>query len=363
MSALRELLDRATQVEASDIHLAPDRPPAFRVRGELVESGFPPMPSGELATIVADLIPPHQRDAYEREHEVDFSLIEPGVGRFRVNVFHGGGLPHMALRHVKEIIPTIEELHLPPILKKLALATRGIVLVCGASGCGKSTTLAAMIEHINRSEHMRILTVEDPVEYLFVDRLSLISQREVGLDTLSFHHALTHLMRQDPDVIMIGEMRDAESFRAALRAAETGHLVFSTLHCSTAAQAPQRILDMFPSSEREPLRLALADTLYAAFCQRLIPATAGGVLPAVEILINTPIVRNLLIKGSLEKLPAAIETGGEDGMQTFNQAIYNLVRRGDITEAEALRHADNPEALRMNLRGIFLDEARRILSE
>lgn len=362
MSSLHELLERAVLLDASDVHLTPDRPPVFRVHGGLEDSGMPPTPAGELMAVLQEIIPAHQRKRFDSEHEADFSLIEPGVGRFRVNLFLAGGLPNIALRHVKELVPSFEDLHLPPILRKIAQAQRGIVLACGASGCGKSTTLAAMIDHLNHTERLRIVTIEDPVEYLFQDHLSVISQREVGLDTASYHSALTHLMRQDPDVIMIGEIRDSESIRAALRAAETGHLVFSTLHCGTAAQAPQRILDMFDSAEREPMRLALADNLHAAFCQRLIPSSDGGVRPAVEILVNTPIVRNLMIKNVLEKLPAAIETGGEDGMQTFNQAIYHLIRRGEISETEGMRHADNPETLRMNLRGIFLDEARRILS-
>lgn len=363
MSSLHELLARAVSLCASDIHLVPDRSPVFRIYGELEDSELPPMAAGDVAKAVEELLPSRLRKRFEAEHEADFSLVEPGVGRFRVNVYLGGGLPHMALRHVKETIPLMEDLHLPPVLKKIAEAPRGLVLVCGASGCGKSTTLAAMLDHINHHERLRVVTVEDPIEYLFADVRSVISQREVGLDTLSFHNALTHLMRQDPDVIMIGELRDLESLQAALRAAETGHLVFSTLHSSSAAQAPQRMLDMAPSTEREPLRLAIADQLHAVFSQRLIPAIAGGVRPAVEILINTPIVRKLLLKGQLDRLPAAIETGGEDGMQTFNQAIYQLIRRGEISEAEGMRYASNPEALRMNLRGIFLDEARRILSE
>lgn len=362
MSSLHELLERAVLLGASDIHLTPDRPPVFRVHGSITDSNAPPMSVGDLLTVVQELIPTHQRKRFEIEHEVDFSLIEAGVGRFRVNVFLAGGLPNIALRHVKEVVPTFEDLHLPPILKKITQAQHGIVLACGASGCGKSTTLAAMIDHLNHTERLRILTIEDPVEYLFQDHLSVISQREVGLDTATYHSALTHLMRHDPDVVMIGEIRDRESVRAALRAAETGHLVFSTLHSGTAALASQRLLDMFEATEREPVRLALAQTLHAVFCQRLIPAVGGGVRPAVEILINTPIVRNLLIKNQLDKLPSAIETGGEDGMQSFNQAIYQLIRRGEITEADGLRHSDNPEALRMNLRGIFLDESRRILS-
>jgi twitching motility protein PilT len=284
------------------------------------------------------------------------------VGRFRVNLFRSTGDCTIAMRHVQSRIPTFEELHLPPVMKNIALYQRGIVLATGTTGSGKSTTLAAMINQINETERRRIVTIEDPVEYVFDDRKSAISQREVGLDTVSFHAALKHVLRQDPDVIMIGEMRDAESFMAALTAAETGHLVFSTLHTGSASQALPRILDLFPASERDQLRMALADNVKAVFCQRLIPGLRGGVLPAVEILISNSTVRKLIEKNVLEKLPAAIETGTDDGMQTFNQSIYKMIRNGDISEKHGLEYATNAEALKMNLQGIFLDEARRILS-
>ncbi len=204
--------------------------------------------------------------------------------------------------------------------------------------------------------------MEDPIEYIFEDRLSAISQREIGLDTMSFHAALKHVLRQDPDVIMIGEMRDAESFMAALAASETGHLIFSTLHTGTASQSVSRILDFFPANERDQMRMSLAANLRAVFCQRLIPAVRGGVVPAVEILVNTATVTKLIEKNQIEKLNAAIETGREDGMQTFNQHIYDLITSGIITEEDGLLRAGNPEALEMNLKGIFLDEGDRILT-
>lgn len=318
--------------------------------------------SDDVEQMVRMILPAHLQKRYELEHEADFSLQEDGVGRFRVNVFHSQGDPCIVMRHVKTRIPSFEELHLPLVLKDLALSPRGIVLACGTTGSGKSTSLAALIQHINASDRRRILTVEDPIEYLFVDNQSVISQREIGLDTMSFHSSLKHVLRQDPDVIMIGEMRDAESFMAALAASETGHLIFSTLHTGTAAQSVSRILDFFPSNERDQLRMSLASNLRAVFCQRLIPAVQGGVVPAVEIMINTPTVRKLLEKNLLDKLDAAIETGRDDGMQTFNQAIYDLIKRGSITESEGLMRAGNPESLKMNLKGIFLDEGNRILA-
>jgi twitching motility protein PilT len=362
MPLLRELLRQVVEQGASDIHLKPNQHPILRVHGELTPIGADPLTAEDLIQFISQILPPHVTKRFEVEHEADFSLEEPEVGRFRVNVFHSSGEPSIVMRHVKTRIPTFEELHLPPILKKVAESPRGIILACGTTGSGKSTTLAALIQHINQTDRLRILTIEDPIEYIFQDQLSVISQREVGIDTLSFHASLKHVLRQDPDVIMIGEMRDAESFMAALAASETGHLIFSTLHTGTAAQSVSRILDFFPAHERDGLRMGLSANLRAVFCQRLIPSPRYGVVPAAEIMINTPTVRKLLEKNQIEKLDAAIETGTEDGMQTFNQSIYHLIKRGDITEGEGMLRASNPEALKMNLKGIFLDESRRILT-
>jgi twitching motility protein PilT len=362
MVAIREFLTAAVKAGASDLHLKPYQKPFLRVHGSLVETEFPPIAPDDIQSLVADLVPPHLANQFQEQHEADFSHGVEGVGRFRVNVFVAQGIPSVAFRHVKTRVPGFEELHLPLTLKDLALSNNGIIILCGTTGCGKSTTMAAMIQHMNTTDRLRIITVEDPIEYLFEDERSLVTQREVGLDTLSFQTALRHVMRQDPDVIVIGEMRDQLSFRTALAAAEMGHLVLTTLHSSTAAIAIHRILQFFPSNEWEQVRLTLASNLRAVICQRLIPATQGGVRPAVEILVNTPTVQKLIEKDKLEVLPAAIETGTEDGMQTFNQAIYKLIKGGSVTQEEGMRYATNPEALRMNLQGIFLDEARRILA-
>ncbi len=362
MPALHELLASAVESGASDVHLKAGKVPIFRIHQQLHELECPPMTVGELEDTVRQILPDHLRDRFKSQNEADFSLAVEGVGRFRVNVFRSFSICTVVLRHVKSRIPTFEELHLPPILKQIALSPRGIILLTGTTGCGKSTTLAAIIQQINTHLRRRVITIEDPIEYVFADDKCVISQREVGIDTQSFHAALKHVMRQDPDVIMVGEMRDAESFMAALAAAETGHLVLSTLHTGNAAQSVPRILDLFPASERDQLRMAIADNLRAVFCQRLVPAIRGGVRPAVEIMINTPTIRKLLEKNLLEKLSAGIETGVEDGMQTFNQSVYELIRSGEITEELGMRYASNPETLRMNLKGIFLDEARRILA-
>ena len=362
MSGLRELLVHALEVGASDIHLKPDAKPIFRQHAELIDGGTDVLTPDIMNEYLSDILPTHLGERFENEHEVDFSLHIEELGRFRVNAFVSSGNVNMVFRHVKSRIPTFDDLHLPEILRDLAMTPRGIILAAGTTGSGKSTTLAAMINHINKNKRNRIITIEDPVEYVFSDIQSVISQREVGLDTLSFHASLKSILRQDPDVIMIGEMRDADSFMAALSAAETGHLVLSTLHTGNASQAIPRILDFFPSSERDQLRMAMADNLKSVFCQRLIPCTKGGVRPAVEVLINTPTIRKLIEKNQLEKLAAGIETGGQDGMQTFNQTIYKLIKSGEITEENGMKHAGNVEALRMNLKGIFLDEGNRILS-
>jgi twitching motility protein PilT len=361
MSMLHELLERAVTIKASDVHIKSGQEPFYRVNGELTESGFQVLAGESMQAIIDDIVPEHLRDIYRRDHETDFSHVEEGVGRFRVNVFQSQGSPTVAMRHVKDQIPTFEQIRVPNHLAELAHVKRGIILLAGTTGSGKSTTLAAIIGEINRTQRRRIITVEDPVEYVFHDDQSVITQREVGLDTLSFENSLKHLMRQDPDVILIGEMRDATSIRTAFLAAETGHLVLSTLHAGTSDLAVPRILDVFPADEQDNIRMAIAGNLHAVVCQRLVADTQGGVVPAVEILINTSTVRKLLERDQLDVLSAAIETGKEDGMQSFNQSIYKLIKDGTITEAEGMRHATNPESLRMNLQGIFLDEDKRIL--
>jgi len=362
MSLIHELLQKAVSLEASDVHIKPSEEPFFRIHGELSESGFEAPTPEQMHEFAQDLIPSYLAKHFETEHEADFSLAEEGVGRFRVNVFMSQGVPTLALRHVKSEIPTFDDLRLPTQLARLAYVPRGIILLSGTTGSGKSTTLAAIIQEINRTQRRRIITVEDPIEYLIEDDQSVITQREVGLDTESYEAALKHLMRQDPDVILIGEMRDQRSIRTALLAAETGHLVLSTLHAGTASLAVPRMLDVFPSDEQNQVRLGLAGNLHAIVCQRLIPDIENKVVPAVEMMINTPTVRKLLEKNQLEVLAAAIETGRDDGMQTFNQALYDLIQDGVIDEDSGMRFATNPESLRMNLQGIFLDEGKRILS-
>ena len=361
LELFHRILSTAIEGGASDVHIKIGTPVIFRINRQLLAVEAPTPTEDWINGVVERIVPKHAQKNLEIEREVDFSYFVPGIGRFRTNVFQQRGQWCLALRFVKTQVPSFEELGLLDIIAKLAESPRGIVLVSGSTGCGKSTTLAAMIEHVNAHAKKHIITMEDPIEYVFEDNQSVIEQREVGLDTLSFDVALKHVLRQDPDVIMIGEMRDALSFMAAMSAADTGHLVLSTLHTTNAAQSVSRILDFFKADEREQIRRQLAGTLQAVICQRMVNTITGGITPAFEILINTGTVRKLLEDNRLEKLPAAIETGTEDGMLSFNQALFQLVKDGKVSEKEALAKASNPQALEMNFKGIFLDEGRRIL--
>ncbi len=361
MELFHRILQTAIQGGASDIHIKIGTPVIFRINRQLIAIECPSPSEEWVNRIVEQIVPRHAVKALEEEREIDFSYYVPGLGRFRTNLFQQRGQLCLSLRYVKTQVPSFEELGLLPILKAIAVSPRGIVLLSGSTGCGKSTTLAAMIEYINASSKKHIITLEDPIEFVFEDNQSVIEQREVGLDTLSFEAGLKHILRQDPDIIMIGEMRDALSFTAAMSAADTGHLVLSTLHTTNAAQSVTRILDFFKADEREQVRRQLAGTLQAVVCQRMVSTVAGGVTPALEIMINTATVRKLIEENRLDKLPAAIETGIEDGMQNFNQALFQLVKDRKITEKEALAKASNAQALEMNFKGIFLDEGRRIL--
>ena len=361
MELFQKILKAAVDGGASDLHLKVDGPVMFRISSELIAVDSPSPTLEWMNMVVEQIVPPHLKERLQEERGADFSYFLPEVGRFRTNVFQQRGQWCVAMRHVKTKAPDFSSLGLPETLAEIAEAPRGIVLVTGATGSGKSTTLAAMIEHINTHAKKHIITMEDPIEFVFEDNQCVIEQREVGLDTLSFHAALKHVLRQDPDVIMVGEMRDATSLNAAISAANTGHLVLSTLHTNNAAQSLNRAMEFFNAEEREQVRRQLVGTLHAVICQRMVVTVDGGMTPAVEIMINTPTVRKLIEENRLDKLPAAIETGTDDGMQNFNQALYKLVKEGKVTEKEAMAKATNPQALEMNLKGIFLSEGKRIL--
>jgi twitching motility protein PilT len=359
---LRGVLKAAVEGGASDVHIKVGTPIVLRINRQLVAIEAP-IPTVEwMDKVLEKMVPNHAKKKMDSDREVDFSYFEPGVGRFRTNVFQQRGTFALAMRYVKTQVPSFNELGLLPVIKDIARSPRGIVLVAGTTGSGKSTTLAAMIEYINANFKKHIVTLEDPIEFVFEDNQSVVEQREIGLDTQSFQHGLKHVLRQDPDIIMVGEMRDAISFQAAMSAADTGHLVLSTLHTQNASQSIGRILDFFKPDEREQVRRQLAGTLRAVICQRMIGTMNQSVTPALEILINTPTVKKMLEENRLEKVAAAIETARDDGMQTFNQALYDLVKDKKVSEKEALAKASNPQELEMMFKGIFLSSGNRILS-
>ena len=363
MELFNKILKTAVEGGASDVHIKPDSPVVYRINSQLVETEMAQTPTQDwLDKVIKEIIPEHFLPRLEEDREIDFSYFLEGIGRFRTNCFQQLGKWCLAMRYVVAEVPKLESLNLPDIIKSIAEEPRGIVLVAGTTGSGKSTTLAGMIDHINSTMKRHIITLEDPVEYVFEDNGCVIEQREVGLDTPSYEHGLKHVMRQDPDVIMVGEMRDATSFRAAMSASDTGHLVMSTLHTIDAPQSISRVLDFFQAEEREQVRKQMVGTLKAIIVQRMAVRDDGGVVPAIEIMINTPTITKLISENRTEKLHAAIETGTDDGMQNFNQSLFQLVKDGVITKEEALDKASNPQALEMNFKGIFLSEGSRILN-
>jgi len=332
------LLHAMLEAEASDLHLKVGRPPVFRIFGRLApQNKWPEAAPDDLDGILRHLANEEQLAAFGREHELDFAYTLAEDGRFRVNIGRQQGSLYLTLRAIQNQAPTLRELGLPQVCADLAMKPQGLVLVTGPTGCGKSTTLAAMIEHINQMAARRIITVEDPVEYLFTDRRSLITQREVGGDTHSFAAAIKYALRQDPDVIMVGEMRDLETIAAALTAAETGHLVLATLHTPSAPEAIDRVVDVFPSHQQAQVRTQLAMTMAGVLAQRLaLRADGAGRVAACEVMVGSAAVRNLIREGKTAQMVSAIQTGRDAGMQTLNQALFDLYRRQFITWDEAL---------------------------
>ncbi len=353
-SILHDILATGVEEGASDWHIREGRPVGLRIDQRLVELDFI-TDSEFLHQAVRQILTPAKLQTYEVTGDADFAFEEEEVGRFRANLHRQRGMMALTLRFVKGSVPPLAELGLPDMILRVAERPRGIIIVTGTTGSGKSTTLACMIEHMNATMNRHIVTIEDPIEYSFEDDQCIIEQREVGLDTESFTSALVHVLRQDPDVIVIGEMRDRITFETAVTAAETGHLVMTTLHTQTAAQSLIRLLDLYPEEERESIRRTLAVSLCGIICQRLVPKAIGkGVVPAVEIMINTPIVSKLIAEDRLGKLTSAIEGGEDDGMLSFNRCLLDLINRGEISEDAALAASSNPQALQMNLKGIFL---------
>jgi twitching motility protein PilT len=361
MEIFNKILHAAVDGHASDIHLKVGHPAVVRISRQLIVIDAP-LPTAEwFENVLNHIVPPHLKPALDKDRETDFSYFVHGIGRFRTNVFQQGGQWALAMRHVKSQVPNFAQLGIAPVCKDIAESPRGIVLLAGTTGSGKSTTLAAMIEHVNENFKKHIVTLEDPIEYMFEDNQSIIEQREIGLDTQSFQRGLKSVLRQDPDIIMVGEMRDSTSFGAAISAADTGHLVLSTIHTTNAATSVGRILDFFQPDERDTIRRQLSSTLRAVICQCMVPTIDGKMTPAQEIMLNTPVVRKMIEENRLEKLSAAIETGRDDGMQSFNQALYDMVKANRITKEDALEKATNAQALEMMFQGIFLSSGSRIL--
>jgi twitching motility protein PilT len=353
---LNDLLKVAVASGASDLHLKVGSYPMMRVNGTLVvASEEKRLDRTDTEAMANVLFTPEHLEKFRRVQEVDLAYSMPGLGRFRCNVFQQRGTVGMVLRVIPTRIKTIDELGLPPVLKRIAAEERGLVLVTGTTGSGKSTTLAAMIDHINSTRSAHIMTVEDPIEYLHRDHHSLVNQREVAVDTQSFSFALRSALRQDPDVILVGEMRDHETVETALLASETGHLVFSTLHTVDATETINRIIAVFPPHQQRQVRIQLASVLKAAISQRLMPRADGlGRVPAVEVMVSTPFIRDCIMdKDKTAMIHGAIASGtSQYGMQTFDQSIFSLYQQGFVTLEEALRWASNVDEFKLKVQGI-----------
>ncbi|HUS33513.1 MAG TPA: PilT/PilU family type 4a pilus ATPase [Kofleriaceae bacterium] len=345
---MKGLLDHMLACEASDLYITAGSPAVFRIDGV----GYPaknPLAPDEIETMADSLMTPAQQTEFRAKLEMNLALATEDGGRFRANIFRQRGATGMVFRLVRTQIKTLKELNHPPALAELMMQKRGLILVVGGTGSGKSTTLAAMIDHRNRTSSGHIITVEDPVEFIHNHQRCVVTQREVGIDTLSYHHALKNALRQAPDLILIGEIRDAETMEHAITFAETGHLCVATLHANNANQAIERVLNFFPPERAHEIRLQLALNLRAIVSQRLVPTTTGGRAAALEIMLDTPRVRDLIKRGEIEALKDAMEQGMGEGCKTFDGALFDLILANKLDDAEALKAADSPNNLRIRI--------------
>ena len=352
--ALNKFFRAAIKTRASDLHLKVGQPPKLRLYGELKNTTGEVMNEKRLEELAFEILSPAQKEFFLEHGTLDFAHEVDGEHRFRTNLFRQRGVISLAARRVNTVIPPFEDLHLPLILERICESQQGLVLVVGPTGCGKTTTIASMINYINRTRSCHIITVEDPIEYLFKDAKAIVSQREIGIDTKDFEEALTYLMRQDPDVVFVGEMRDARTVTAGMRAAETGHLVFGTMHSANAAQAVHRLLDLFAQTERDLVRQTLSLAIRAVISQVLLPCIKEGVdrIPAVEILIANAAARKLISEEREADLPSVIRSSQQEGMQDLTYNLCELVKNGSIDPKDAYKYAPNTEELKMALKGI-----------
>jgi len=338
---ITELLAFSVENNASDLHLSTGTPPSIRVDGDVRKLNIPAFDEKDVNALVYDIMNDRQRKEYEENLEVDFSFEVPNLARFRVNAFNQNRGPAAVFRTIPSTILSLDDLGCPDIFREISMLPRGLVLVTGPTGSGKSTTLAAMVDHINKTKHDHILTIEDPIEFVHQNHSCLINQREVHRDTLSFSAALRSALREDPDVILVGEMRDLETIRLAMTAAETGHLVFGTLHTTSAPKTIDRIIDVFPGEEKAMVRSMLSESLRAVISQTLVKKVGGGRVASHEIMMGVPAIRNLIREDKIAQMYSAIQTGMSHGMQTMDQCLQNLINRGMITRQDAMDKAQD----------------------
>jgi len=350
-----ELLQEMVRINASDLHMKVGRPPCFRKDGALRVSNHASLTGNDTLSLAKQIMPDRLRADFDVHSEIDFAFNFKDVGRFRVNIYRQRGFVGMSLRLVKTEITNISALNLPNVIEKLSEESRGLVLVTGTTGSGKSTTLAGMIDHINHSRGEHIVTIEDPIEFVHIDDKCLIDQREIGIDTASYEEALRNVVRQDPDIVLIGEMRDLATVRAALTAAELGSLVFSTLHTVDAAETINRIIDFFPPYQQEQIRLMLASTLKGIVSQRLLPKLGGGLVPAVEVLTATANIRELILENKISHIKEAIEQGSYYGMQSFEQSLVELYQNKHVALDDAVAMAHNAHDFKLKLRQLGIE--------
>jgi len=352
--AINRLFKACTKMGASDVHMKHGQPPSFRLKGDIRKAQEPPLFTEQIEEMVFEVLTESQKAYFFENGALDFAHQIPGGDRFRVNVFRQRGMTSVAARRVVKEIRDFDQLHVPPVLREIAKLHQGLILLAGITGSGKSTTIAAMIDHINKTRMCHIVTIEDPIEYIFEDDKAFINQREIGIDVKDFHAALKYLMREDPDVVLVGEMRDRETFEAAIHAAETGHLCFGTIHASSAAQTIVRILDLFPEEERAQIRQSLVFNLKAIICQKLLPCIKPDRprVPCCEIMITNAVIRKLISEGRDYEITSVLKASTEEGMQDFTEAIYRLVQEEFLDLKTAVEIAPNPDELKMRLKGI-----------